>query len=657
MKKLCKFTITSVLVLFFAFFINNQTNSIYGMDSINEKFNVLVINSYHQGDYWEKYIIEGLEKTIKNEKHENNINLHIEYLNIDESNSKEYLNSVKKMLEVKYPKGTIDAIYAIDDIAYEVFLKEIVNKKSVFYHKPLVFSSVNKKLNISSEQEKYTVGMYSIDHSLGLFSFIRNLTPEVKNINVILDESSYCDTVKYEMDKLLRVYLESYININYIRSNYIEDIVTNIDNMKEKKDTVNIIMGKFKNSDFNKYLKPKETVDIIKNHTKNPIYTNTQIYLNAGVLGGYVEIGQEFGKIAAKTLIQLEDGKSIVNMESGVQEKSTEVVDYKSIYEYKINPFNVGNNVEVINKKPYQILIPTWMKGAYLLILFLVIIILSQYINICMKSKKKEEEKKFSKEREKLMTEFIINLSHELRTPINVILNTSKIMELNINKNNINKEDMVDKLQNINQNSYRLLKIANNIIDLTKIKDGMLELNIENCNIVSIVEEIFISSIHVGKKKKIKMIFDTDVEEIITAIDIFQIQRVVLNLLSNAIKFTNEGGLVLLSIKKEEKENVVIEVSDTGIGIPKEKLNCIFDSFYQVDNSLTRKNEGSGIGLCISKDIIEVHNGRIEVKSEENRGSIFRVYIPIKTIEENWELDKLKIIKTGKIVDLEMSDI
>ncbi|WGX77139.1 ATP-binding protein [Paraclostridium bifermentans] len=191
---------------------------------------------------------------------------------------------------------------------------------------------------------------------------------------------------------------------------------------------------------------------------------------------------------------------------------------------------------------------------------------------------------------------------------------------------------------------------------MTKAECGMLSLNLENCNIVSVIEDVFESSIEFAKIKNIGMIFDTKYEEINTAVDVCQIQRVVLNLLSNAIKFTNENGVVYLSIYKD-KEDIIIEVKDNGVGIPDNKLNYIFQRFYQVDNLYTRKNEGSGIGLCISKEIVEIHGGKIEIESKVEEGSLFRIILPIKIDESLPEYDPSNYVDTNKIVNLELSDI
>ncbi|WP_220797561.1 ATP-binding protein [Paraclostridium bifermentans] len=122
------------------------------------------------------------------------------------------------------------------------------------------------------------------------------------------------------------------------------------------------------------------------------------------------------------------------------------------------------------------------------------------------------------------------------------------------------------------------------------------------------------------------------------------------------MKFTNENGVVELSIYKG-KEDIIIEVKDNGVGIPDNKLNYIFQRFYQVDNLYTRKNEGSGIGLCISKEIVEIHGGKIEIESKLQEGSLFKIILPIKIDESLPEYDPSNYVDTNKIVNLELSDI
>lgn len=162
------------------------------------------------------------------------------------------------------------------------------------------------------------------------------------------------------------------------------------------------------------------------------------------------------------------------------------------------------------------------------------------------------------------------------------------------------------------QNSYRLLRLVNNLIDISRIDIGYYNLQPSNYNIVKVIEDITLSIAEYVKHKKINLIFNTDVEEITLACDPDKIERVMLNLLSNAIKYTDDNGDIYVSLNKVN-EDVVVSVKDSGVGIPNDKLELIFDRFGQANDILSRRCEGSGIGLSIVKSIVEMHGGKIEV--------------------------------------------
>ena len=231
---------------------------------------------------------------------------------------------------------------------------------------------------------------------------------------------------------------------------------------------------------------------------------------------------------------------------------------------------------------------------------------------------------------ETLKTEFFSNLSHELRTPLNVILSALQLLDTYASGSNVNdKEIKFKKYSNImKQNCYRQLRLVNNMIDITKLDAGFYELNLQNCNIVSVVESVTMSVAEYIKTKSIELIFDTDIEECIMSCDPEKIERVILNLLSNSIKFTKPGGSMAINMY-DKGENIIISIKDTGIGIPSDKLDIIFDRFMQVDRSFARKQEGSGIGLSIVKSLVELHGGTISVTSEYGKGTEFIIVIPV----------------------------
>jgi len=265
-----------------------------------------------------------------------------------------------------------------------------------------------------------------------------------------------------------------------------------------------------------------------------------------------------------------------------------------------------------------------------------------------------------AREYDKLRTEFFSNVSHELRTPINVILSAIQLLNLYISEGDIKEEEgkITKYIYSMQQNCYRLLRLVSNIIDITKIDAGFFELQLKNHNIVNIVEDITGSVSGYTEHKRISLIFDTDIEEKIIACDSDKIDRIMLNLLSNSIKFTNPGGTISVNIY-DKKDKVVISVKDNGIGIPKNKKNLVFERFQQVDKSLARSHEGSGIGLSIVKSLVELHGGCIKVESEYGKGTEFIIELPIRLVNESTKNNTEKAIfgESLEKINIEFSDI
>lgn len=260
-------------------------------------------------------------------------------------------------------------------------------------------------------------------------------------------------------------------------------------------------------------------------------------------------------------------------------------------------------------------------------------------------SEKIEAEDKLLKklqEIDKMKTEFFANISHELRTPINVILSATQLLAMDLHGQlSMHHEKKEIYYNSIKQNSFRLIKIINNLIDITKLEAGYYKLSCCNYNIVDVVENITLSIASYVEDKSIELIFDTNVEEKIISCDPEKIERIVLNLISNALKFTNPGGSIMVTLKDLGHE-VKLYVKDTGIGIPEDKLDLIFERFSQVDRTLERNKDGSGIGLSLVKSLVELHGGWIDVKSKFGNGCEFIITLPavltnekINTYENN----------------------
>ena len=228
----------------------------------------------------------------------------------------------------------------------------------------------------------------------------------------------------------------------------------------------------------------------------------------------------------------------------------------------------------------------------------------------------------------KYKSEFLANMSHELRTPLNSIILLSKLLT------QIKDEscgDVSEKARVINKAGSDLLLLINDILDLSKVESGNMELNHDIIDSEEIVSEIRDLFGEVAKEKGLAFHFEDKFQGSFVA-DKTKLLQVLKNFLSNAFKFTKEGS-VTLKIKQEGK-NISLSVSDTGIGIPQEKLDLVFEAFKQVDGSISREYGGTGLGLSISKKFIDLMHGEIQVESQESKGSTFKIVIPLKQDQE-----------------------
>jgi PAS domain S-box-containing protein len=252
-------------------------------------------------------------------------------------------------------------------------------------------------------------------------------------------------------------------------------------------------------------------------------------------------------------------------------------------------------------------------------------------------ARKKAEEKdkalKEAMEYDRIKNEFMANISHELRTPLNVIFGAIQLIEYYSENNSVveNKQNITKYSKSMRQNCFRMLRLVNNLIDLTRIDSGFLKLNLQNNNIINIVEDITLSVAQYIESKNINIEFDTEVEEKYLACDADMIERIILNILSNAVKFTPSDGNIWVNVY-DRGDFIIISIKDSGIGIPEDQLQVIFDRFRQVDKSLTRNTEGSGIGLNLVKSLVELHEGEICVESTCGQGSEFIIELPVRTV-------------------------
>jgi len=231
-------------------------------------------------------------------------------------------------------------------------------------------------------------------------------------------------------------------------------------------------------------------------------------------------------------------------------------------------------------------------------------------------------------------SEFLANMSHELRTPLNSVINFAQM--IGENSDTMEQEDVVRFATMIEHSGQELLTLINDILDLSKVEAGRLDIVLEDISIAQLTEDAMNHFQLVAEKKGVQLQLDKKpgLPETLWS-DPQRVQQILRNLMSNAIKFTHQGKVTLTVSTKQIKKSgiltqwIVFSVQDTGIGIAEDKHQSIFEAFQQADGSITRKFGGTGLGLSISRDLARLLDGSIELESAEGKGSTFYLYLPL----------------------------
>ncbi|MEP7163326.1 MAG: ATP-binding protein [Ferruginibacter sp.] len=287
--------------------------------------------------------------------------------------------------------------------------------------------------------------------------------------------------------------------------------------------------------------------------------------------------------------------------------------------------------------------LPPWWRNwwAYICYALLLALAIGMYLRFSVNKAKlrsqlffEQREARRIKEIDGLKTQLYTNITHEFRTPLTVILGMAQQVVSNP------AEHLNNGMNMIIRNGESLLKLVNEMLDLSKLETGKMSLQLVKGDVINFLRYIVESFNSLAESQQKQLHFLSSIDSMTISYDPEKIRQIVSNLLSNALKFTPERGNIYISVTEENlidpaQSSLVLKVKDTGIGIPESQVEHIFDRFYQLDNSLTRKMEGTGIGLSLTKELVKLMEGRIEVKSPptgSNKGTEFTVSIPVTRV-------------------------
>lgn len=616
---------------------------------------ILIIGSYSPKNKWEVSITKGFWDAGKDR-----YTVKAEFLDSESFEEEGYEESFINFLNVKYKDSNIDYIVTLDDEAFQLIRSKLFDNQSFIYEKNIIFAGVNNYVTLSNEESKYIKGILEIQDNLEMINTILTAGNKVNDIYLLLDESIFCKTVKENFENLKDVAVVPF-NYHIIQGAYLDDIKKQIEGISPENAAI-FLCGTYKKDVDDGVVSSKSLIDELQEITSMPIYTKLEEYIYDGAIGGIVNDGYKLGEVLCSLIDNLIIGNNIFSAAPAHDTFSIPIFNYKAMSKYDINPLKLPKNTVYINKKPYDLLLPKKWIAVVWFVGFIIILGVCSLIYISIVNKKVARKNKMllleSMEREKIKTDFIVTISHELRTPLNIIINATNLLMIKLKEDNIDVKYFQERLTYIMKNSNRLRRYINNLIDVSKLEMGYMDVKLKNQNIVNIVEEVTLAIVDLAKKFDIDVIFDTEEEEIITAIDTLKIERVILNLLSNSIKFSKNGRRIFVNMKKKE-ESVIIEISDEGMGMSEEFKTHLFEKFKRgdVNEGLKRQNEGSGLGLFIVKGLIELHNGTIDIISKLNEGTKIIITLPIRLVNEKENDEFIVDSSLEYLFEMEFSDI
>ena len=248
--------------------------------------------------------------------------------------------------------------------------------------------------------------------------------------------------------------------------------------------------------------------------------------------------------------------------------------------------------------------------------------ILEKRLALSIKLEQEQQEAQRLKELDSFKTRLYTNLTHEFRTPLTVILGMTKQLA------NMPQKELATSVKMIERNGQSLLQLINQLLDLSKLENNSFQLNLQHSDLIPFLKYVAESFQSTANSQNLSLRFQTNLERLEMDFAPQQLTQIMGNLLSNALKFTASEGKITVDVSRK-KDLMLIKVADNGIGIPAEQLPYIFDRFYQVDNSSTRKGEGTGIGLAHTRELIKLMGGTITVESALGKGTSFLVQLKI----------------------------
>ena len=653
---------------FFIFFLASFMMLNWEAKFVSARENILVIHSYHPEFSWTQNSKEGIDQGF--EEIDRDIEIFHEFLDSKRYPDKNYQASFFNYLRKKYRNTPIDVLMVGDDPGLDSILQY---RSSFLPDVPLVFFGINHIRKFLLEASDIT-GVFETHQSI---ETILEAVRQTKSEGIILLGDSTTTSLAHR---------KSIEELQYL-PNAPEKVIVIIDLVPEKiQEEIGlypdhwpiILMGQLRQGTAQgSLLSYEDVVEALKKYVPNPIYSDTILLVGRGIVGGKVLNGNRHSRQAVALVEQILQGTPISEIPPILKSDNQWMFDARELKEkgFALNDIPPGS--QLINQdvswfaenRTLLITIAVIFSLGLGIILLLGVTVKRQFraekqlrLNEAeLKSIQQTLEKRVEQRTAELKTakqnaeianqsksEFLANMSHELRTPLNAILGLTEALQEQI-FGPIN-EKQLKFLQTVEKSGNHLLELINDILDLSKIEARQVKLELTLTEINRLCNSSLAFVKQQALKKKIRLEAKLMPDLPMQMLDERRIRQVLINLLNNAVKFTEQGSVTLEAClqhttSKQQADSTVysppsnitnqpsqnylyFKVSDTGIGIAPEDLHKLFRPFVQIDSSLNRSYEGTGLGLSLVKRIVELHGGQVEVNSTLGLGSCFTIALP-----------------------------
>lgn len=600
---------------------------------------VLVLNSYHQGLQWTDNIVEGIEKTFAREA-DVPIDLQIEYLDGKHFSDEASLDLMASFLIHRYGKRLFDVVVISDDLALKFIIKY---GRDLFGDTPVVFCGVNDfhdemlqgRTNITGVTESFDV--------LGTLRAAMKLQPRASRILIVNDATITGQANRAVIERLAPQIPKPY-EIEFLQDYSMPELQARLGTL----DTDSIVLLMTFNRDrTGKVFNYDASVKLVTMASKAPVYGVWDFFLGRGIVGGMVTSGFDQGQTAARMALNILAGVPVSQIPVVRQSPNRYIFDYNQLKRFRFSVSSLPVGSLLINR-PYSFM---EQHQTLIIILFAIFIAQSAVIAALLRTmrQRKRAEAELNSYREHLehlvgertaemvrakeqaesanraKSTFLANMSHDLRTPLNAIVGLTGV----VLKSMLSAEQR-DRVNKIRIASRNLVEIINDILDVSKVEAGRLELDhiaFDLNDSLETMADLFSEAV-VQKDLELILKVAPDVPRGLKG-DPARLSQVLTNLIQNAVRFTKRGEIVV-GVRKSRKFTgepgravLIFHVRDTGSGIAPDMLPNVFDAFTQADSSMTRRHGGTGLGLAICQRLVKLMGGDINVRSMLGYGSIF----------------------------------